>query len=233
MRRSLSFTTIQLFLGLGLIAVPTLFTVFAFEFTDLAHWIKALVVVLWTVAATIFVYQGLRRDESISDLTVEVAQQRDNTRTVAWGLVFDSLLTTGHVFRDNYEFMAYLFVPNTGMLEPIWPRGMPSDEKALFSFAPGKGATGLAWKVRDLIVVTGAAVWDDTHALTEAQQERWRDHHAVAATPIWSDVQVALGVLTGISRVNDAYFDEPEGQALLREVAATLGLVLRATSGGG
>jgi hypothetical protein len=50
----------------------------------------------------------------------------------------------------------------------------------------------------------------------------------VASTPIWSDTQERLGVLTGISRIDDQYFEEPAGQALLREVASTLGVVLRA-----
>ena len=96
------------------------------------------------------------------------------------------------------------------------------------AFEPGKGATGVAFREKGLIVATDDAVFDDTYGLTQPQQEAFRDYKSVAATPIWFEDQQVVGVLTAVSKVNDGYFASGgAGGPVIRELAEVVAVVLK------
>lgn len=223
----------QVLLGIVLVAVPTTFTVLGFELTAIPKWVKGLALGGWVVVAAILVWHGVRRDRSIAEVTAAVALQRDQIRNAAEGMIFDVLLMSGKLFPESYSFIAYLYDEAQDLLVPIWPRDMSPGRAALVSFKPGKGATGLAWEREDVVAITGEAVYNDDHNLTPEQQAHWKGHEVVVSAPIFTDTQVKIGALTGISKPDDRYFEELQGQALLRQTASTLGVVLRAVRADG
>jgi hypothetical protein len=85
------------------------------------------------------------------------------------------------------------------LLVPIGPGFVAQD-----NFKVGRGATGQAWTRKASFVVLGPEASDQTHGLTPAQQEHFKDLTIVGATPVLDKGGNRLGVLTvGSKRMLD------------------------------
>jgi hypothetical protein len=220
-------------LGVGLLAVPTVFTVFS-EFTRWIWPLRALVLVGWGTVAFFAVRAATDRDHKLDTITHRVEERRAKRMRVAVNEAFRAL-TTAHSFPKHYAFTVYMpdDLVKPAELIPIYPSWHEAgDDIRIFEI--GKGATGTCWQrwdaskaVTATFVVTGDAVSDDTHQLTAKQQALFKKCRTVVATPILDEDDQLIGVLTAISEREDGAFDEGKpGQAALRELADVLGVLI-------
>jgi len=91
----------------------------------------------------------------------------------------------------------YLHDEERELLLPILPPGHLGISPG---FAPGQGATGVAWQTEEYVVAEGSAVADDIFGLSPEQKERYRDLAAVAAMPVTNTAGRVIGVLSAASR---------------------------------
>ena len=223
--------------GLGLVAVPTVFTVLAPELVEeddeLNRILRIGVVIGWFVAAAFVGLVSLARDRAWDLLIQHNFEQRRSARLAAVRDALTALLKPGTKdFPLSYEFTLYLYDENGDVLRPYFPKRLhavppdwPDDEDPR-DFRPSHGATGQAWAEDTTFEVHGSAVSDDLHGLSEPQQRFFAEFASVVATPVWVDDE-KIGVLTAISRDEDRYFDSLAAQAALRELADSIGVIMR------
>ena len=212
-------------MGVLVLGVPTFATVFATDVSKFPGWLKWLLIVLWLAAAILVVVTGVRRDRGIEKINAETIAQRERRREEALDAALRGLLHPDREFSMKWEWTVYIDDADREVLTPAWPR--PDGDTAAKEFPYGLGATGQAWEYERTIVRTGAEVHDDTHGLTAAQQDYFKEHNQVVATPIWADDQ-KFGVLTGIRKDPSREFDSPKDQRHLAAVATAIGTLLKA-----
>jgi len=215
--------------GVVLFAVPTIFTVVP-SFTEW-HWVVRLtVLVVWGATALITVAAASVRDEAIQGLSDDRRAQLRSVRRIAYVEVIESLLRRGAKgIPDHYEFTAYLFDDQQGLLVPIWPRLDFRGERDPRVFAPGAGATGTAWRDERMILVTGSEVANAKYGLTPEQRKYFKGYKVAAAVPILEDATTPFGVLTVLGREDDAFFSgDGPGRSNLLVLADVVGVVLKA-----
>jgi GAF domain-containing protein len=212
--------------ALVLVAVPTVFTVLAFELADWSWPPRLAVLLLWLVAAVVVTVTTATRErhaDAILDTLAEAQATEDRERlerAVEW-LLEEWLQRAPIGVPQGYEFTVYLHDSKRDVLAPWWPND-DAKVRELKSFRPGCGATGEAWKRGQTILVTDDAVSNAEYGLTPEQQEFFKDARAVVATPVsWNGRPV--GVLTALSDVNDGYFEDEGAQERLRDIAALVG----------
>lgn len=88
---------------------------------------------------------------------------------------------------------------------------------------PGRGVTGAAWSMRELIMAAGAETHDGSYGLTAAERDRYAELAAVAATPVVDDNDDAIAVLAASTENDD------QGEALVSLEGAEAMLSLAAT----
>ena len=169
---------------------------------------------------------GLVRDRRIDTLSEESRIKRNLIQTQASDAAFTGMLNSQHPFPRKWAFTIYVFDEEQSLLVPSWPRPDSDDHRQLKSFAPGKGATGQAWEEEVMILRTGDDVSSTTHGLSEAQQQHYSGKRSVAATPIFTDTDQKLGVLSAICADEDDYFDKPNNRAHFKETAASIGALI-------
>jgi hypothetical protein len=217
---------VALVAGVLAVGIPAATTIFSFEWNGVPKLVKVAAAVMWAVSAVVLVVKGVRHDTQVSSIANETRTAREQIRNLAEATIYDALLRCGYRLPEDWEFTAYIFNRDTNRLEPVWPRPHDDPQWSVKCFEPGKGATGLAWKYGALIVKYGDEVSDATHGLDPEQQKAFAEYRTVAAAPIYSDAQDKVGVLSCITRKDSSYFDDFQGQAVLRETATTLGCVL-------
>jgi hypothetical protein len=210
-------------------AVPTYFTVFPYP-EHLA--LRVLVFAAWVGLAAFAAHKAFHRDEKLDKFEDQVRAERERRRSIALAAAVRAMCSHPAGFPSGYTLTVYL--PNAeGDLVPSWPASEePGDDPRIFR--PGTGATGVSWqryldgsRLTPTVVVSGDAVSNDVHGLTEAQQKHFAGYRTVAATVIVDERDERVGVLTAISLKQDGFFDEhAAGQALLRTLAGDLGVVL-------
>ncbi|CAN5805830.1 hypothetical protein BH23ACT12_BH23ACT12_21540 [soil metagenome] len=210
-----------------LVFIPTVFGIFP-ELGTMPAWIRLIVTGAWVVIATFAVISAMRRDQQLDRLMRKEQGQRDRLHQLALSATLSALLRAGGI-PGNYEANIYVFDANRNLLMPAFPRAT-SDPSDLTVFAPGNGATGLAWERGELILVTGDAVSDSSYGLTAQQQAHFSAYNAVAATPILAPEGDSIGVLTAIAMENDLYFESESGEDDFRSLADVIGVLLARVS---
>jgi hypothetical protein len=221
MRRRISLIV----LGLAVVGVPTVYSVFAEELQDRALWVRVVVGSAWLAVAAVAAWFATGLDLLLEGwLRRQAVEQRER---IAFGSVqtLERLLSPG-IFGipRYYEFTAYTYQPEADLLVPSWPPDPEHDE--IKTFAAGNGATGRAWSEDQFKLVVDDDVSNDRYGLTPEQQTFFADKRAVAATPVYGLDGTALGALTAISDVNDGYFESDENRDTFRDLAALVGAVL-------
>ena len=214
--------------GVALLAVPTVFTVFP-GLTDWNPWVRAAVVLAWGVAAVATVIGATMRDEAVQALSDDRRAQLKNLRRIAYAEIIEALLRSGTKgIPDQYEFTVYVFDEQEGALVPIWPLIEFRDDPDPRVFAPGKGATGTAWRDERMILVTGTEVCNAKYDLTDDQRRYFKDYRVAAAVPIMEDATTPFGVLTVLGKKDDGFFsDNGPGRSNLFVLADVIGVVLK------
>jgi hypothetical protein len=212
--------------GVVIIAVPTVYTLFAPEIGSSALWVRALVAVLWLIAALVAVLAGLRQSSMIDDLLGPSLGERTEMREEAAALILARLLDPAGPL-GRYEWR--LFMPD------------PEDQDTLAvpAFAPmqsattwpvGVGVTGVAYSTGESQYALGDEI-SELYPITEnvVDGER-RTRHArlkvVAAMPVRSALGTTLGVLTASSERRSAYVTQREGQREHARLADAVARVL-------
>lgn len=223
----------DLLAALGALAVPTVATIFATDVAGWPWWPKWLLLILFAVAATVLVVDGLRRDRSIEqniERTADVlVQQRRRQRNVAMDMAFRRMFNVGKIeLRRKYDWTVFVFDDAQQLLVPVWPIPDPADAElfTVKAFEPGKGATGQAWRNKQTIVRTGAEVHNDAHGLSIEQQRYYAGRNTVVATPIFDDDDDLIGVLAGITDDVDTTYEQPNERHTLEATASVVGTLL-------
>lgn len=215
--------------GIVLLAVPTFFTVFP-SWTDWSSWGRGALLAVWSMTAMITIASASKRDEAIQQLSEDRKAQLRRLRLIATAELLGALLRPGTKnIPEHYEFTVYLYDDQQKMLRPIWPaidfRGAPDPRV----FASGNGATGSAWRDRQMVVVTGSEVANAKYGLTGEQQTYFAGYQTAVATPIWEDATTPFGVLTVLGTADDGYFsDQSPGRDSLHVLSDTIGVLLKA-----
>lgn len=215
--------------GLGLLAVPTAFSIFP-GWTEWPTVVLALILVGWVLVAGVAVRAQTVRERAIDDLAEATERQRGVIRLATTREVLRTLLCDGTMgMPSGYEFVVYLAEADGRLLTPIFPTlPLRPGEHDVRSFAEGKGATGSAWLRRSTFVVTGDKVHNNHYELDADQQALYADYRTVASTPIDTLGSRPFGVLTTLAKFDDGHFDDGgAGHATLAHLAAMVGVVLK------
>lgn len=207
--------------GLALVAVPTFFTTFP-EATAWPVWIRVLIVLAWLTVASLVVLSTVRQDLRVADLVDAPLARRDEEREFAAERLIRAALTDQASPLCHYDFHVFVLDQDAGRLLPIFEE---STDGTSAGWAPGTGATGLAYSSGEFVKVSGEAVSDASYGLTEEQQERYRDLQVVAAMPVKNARNDVIAVLTASRDEDDGIFDSQEGfeeMVLLARVCARI-----------
>lgn len=209
------------------VAVPTVYTVFAAEIGEGRQRTRILIAVLWGVAAVCLAYRAARRehqqDDALSELVCSRAvEQRERLRR-SIDHALDALLRHDQTgFPPSYDVWVHAAVLRHGdvLLEPWWPDTASSSDE--MTFRVDCGITGKAWGVEEPIVAIGADAVGRRSGLTLQQQNLFRDGRTIAAVCIFSD-GYPVGVLTAYSQAEDGYFEQEGNLERLRDLSAVVG----------
>ena len=124
-------------------------------------------------------------------------EEDDATRWVLATRLFEDFLAQPTGALAGCSLQLYLYDQEQDLLLPILTPGHSGRSPG---FAPGQGATGVAWDTGEYVVAEGPAVADDTFLLSDEQKERYRDLAAVAAMPVTNAAGRVIAVLSAASR---------------------------------
>ena len=99
-------------------------------------------------------------------------------------------------------------------------------EQPTEAWAPGKGAVGIAWQERELVLVEGSACFDETFGLAPEQQRRYQALAYVVAVPVLNAGGDAIGVLSASTEDIGSQLGADEGQLALVALAEYIARVL-------
>lgn len=99
-------------------------------------------------------------------------------------------------------------------------------EEPAEAWSPGRGAVGIAWQERELVLVEGKACFDDTFGLTPDQQRRYQALAYVVAVPVLNAGGEAIGVLSASTWDHGSPLGAEEGQLALVALAEYVARVL-------
>jgi hypothetical protein len=132
--------------ALGVVAVPTVYTLFAPELVDHPVWVRVLVLAGWVVIAVIALWLATRREEEQGEQLDHLMRDREEEQTERlWRSLhdaFERLLIRPPRIPGTYVFTFYIFDGTN--LVPEWPDD--PQRQALKTFPPGaaRGALQVA-----------------------------------------------------------------------------------------
>lgn len=215
-----------LFAGLAIVAVPTVYTLFAPEIGSSVLLGRVIVGVVWIVAAVVAVLAGLRQSSLIDDLVGPSIGQRTEMREEAADLILTRLLDpAGKLGR--YEWR--LFVPNPDQPETLHvPAFAPVQSTT--TWPVGVGVTGVAYDTGESQYAVGEEISrlypipsDVADAVRLARHARLG---VVAAMPVQSALGRTLGVLTASAESRSVFITTREGEREHARLADAVARVL-------
>lgn len=162
--------------------------------------------------------------ESAAVVVDEAERQRADARHLVASAAVDTLLHPHEGPLADCQFRLFRYMEDRGRLLPVLePERDPHRSKG---WAPGQGATGLAWTRADYVLVKGEACYDETHGLTAAQRERYKNLAIVAAAPVLNAAGDVVAVLSASTENPESALDTEEGQEAHLALAAAMGRVV-------
>lgn len=214
-------------LGVFLLAVPTVFTVYP-ALAQSRSAIRLGLMILWALVAVALSWVTVKRDDQISKLTAAKRDRIRQARLLAFRRTLAIICRPGAFgMPANCEVTVYMPDDNDN-LTPVYPRWNSyengPDPRV---FRPGTGATGTAWEDEGLMTVRKAAVSDGHYDLSTTQQKYFNKFQSVAATVVFDAYDEKVGVVTVLSEDDNApILDDEACQALLGELATVLGVLM-------
>jgi hypothetical protein len=162
--------------------------------------------------------------ESAAVVVDEAERQRADARHLVASAAVDTLLHPHEGPLADCQFRLFRYMEDRGRLLPVLePERDPHRSEG---WAPGQGATGLAWTRADYVLVKGEACYDETHGLTAAQRERYKSLAIVAAAPVLNAAGDVVAVLSASTENPESALDTEEGQEAHLALAAAMGRVV-------
>lgn len=220
------FRSRDLVAALVVVAVPTFATIFSVDVNGWAAGPKWLLAGVWMVAAIVIVADGITRDRRVDDLTEAAIERQRRFREDAVDTALRGVFEFKRQFPQKWSWTVYVYNEGDAMLEPVWP--VPNDDgyREIVSFAPGSGATGLAWQDNVTVSRYGESVHDATYGLTEAQQTHFAVRNNVVATPIYTEYETPVGVLAAVAADENRHFEDEAHRRQLEATATVVGTLL-------
>lgn len=207
--------------ALGLIAVPTIWTIFPWLAQVWILW-RALVLVAWGLAAGLIVYTTDRQARQLDEMMGEVEHHRRKDRKKS-GDVAIGLLLQGSVLR-SHDLSLDVYLPNDHKKVRVeYSSRVPLEP---VEWASSTGATGIAFASGKRVYAPGETARGETYLLTEKEQAEAANLEVVAAMPINNEAQRTIGVLSAYGDSNDSWIDTPEGRAEHQALAASIARLL-------
>ncbi len=154
----------------------------------------------------------------------EEERQRADARHLVASAAVDTLLHPNEGPLADCQFRLFRYIEDQGRLLPVLePERNPQRSEG---WAPGQGATGLAWIRADYVRVEGAACSDETYGLTATQRERYKDLAVVAAAPVLNAAGDVIAVLSASTESPESGLVTEEGQEAHLALAAAMARVV-------
>lgn len=162
--------------------------------------------------------------EAAAVVVDEEERQRADARHLVASAAVDALLHPSEGPLVDCQFRLFRYIEDRGRLLPVLePERNPQRSEG---WAPGQGATGLAWVRADYVRVEGAACSDETYGLTAAQRERYKNLAVVAAAPVLNAAGEIIAVLSASTENADSALATQEGQEAHLALAAAMARVV-------
>jgi hypothetical protein len=219
-----------LIVGLALLAVPTVYTLFAPEVVApvvgaSSFKLRVLVGAIWAAFAVIAIIRQGSLDRRMQRVLGGRLDERAEVVRVAVDEILGALVDSGTQGTPmGFSWRVFVFDDVRALLLPLYPAGSDT-EVAELSFKSGDGAAGRAFRDGGIVVVLGDAVSNTDYGLTTEQQTRFARYKSVAAAQMsWEGHP--MGSLCAISESEDGYFSTAPGRAVLFRLADTVAAVL-------
>ncbi len=217
--------TIAVLAGIGLLAVPTAFTVCPGLVHRISHNGRVAILAVWLVVAGI--------------ATLATRFESERAQKVAKGsyrvLLKSYLARQFALLPAGYESTLYIPDDQLGVLLPFYPRRI-NDVNNPHVFRYDQGATGAAYTRKRPSMAVGEGVSSPEFNLTPAQHSLFANDEVVVAVPVFNEDAQVIGVLSLLGHQNDSYYVSPNrvpnksNIEALEGVADEIGLTL-ATEG--
>lgn len=216
-------------IALLLLGLPTYATLWADEQgSPIDGWQRSVAVIVWLALAAVTAVSTAGHEDRVSELTDQQVDALEKRLSVAEGYLYDGLFSrkvTQGLPIQHWEYIVYGLQDDE--LRPIWFSKPPNGDTELYRFKVGAGATGLAFQDNKFTQKTGTAVSDDTHGLSQAQQQHFRTYQRVVAQPIYaSRSDQIIGILGALSTTDNPQYDDAANQAAIRNAADVVGVVM-------
>jgi hypothetical protein len=220
---------VAVFLGTFYVAaLPTAYAVFGTDLTKHYPVVRVLLFVAWLMFAflvgAVAVFENRLLQEGLATLTAQRRAQIARRRRDAVARAVRALLTPG-VAGLPEEFSFHAFVPNSGVLTPVFEDQPDPWERWL----PNQGAVGTAWANPDtespLLFDTPEKLALLNDGLTPEQREAYGHLRVVATVLIRDELNRPIGVAS-VDRATDSSVDPATLIDQLLLFSGTLGVLL-------
>jgi hypothetical protein len=205
--------------ALGLVAIPTIWTLFPWLAGIWILW-RALILVGWGGAALLIVRSTDQQARQVDELMGEARQHRLVARRKAGELAIDLLLRGRVGGLQPYCFDVYL--PIAGQPNRVRVAYSSEEPMAAVEWADSQGATGYAFSTGQRAIARGPVARDETFHLNDEQQQAAANLEIVVAMPIKNEGARTIGVLTAYGPTDDGYLVTEEGFEEHASLAAVL-----------
>ncbi len=177
------------------------------------------------VAASAFAAEEPSPQRDTAAIVVdEDERQRADARHLVASAAVDTLLHPKDGPLADCEFRLFRYIDDRGRLLPVLdPERDPHRSEG---WAPGQGATGVAWDRAEYVRAQGPACSDGTYGLTASQRERYKNLAIVAAAPVLNAAGDVIAVLSASTENPQAGLATEEGREAHLALAAAMGRVV-------
>ena len=169
---------------------------------------------------------GLAASGQEPNAEVDAADVDDIVGSFRWLAASDAIgrwLRTPPDPLEDCHLHLFLYDGDAGQLVPAFEE---DPDRPAESWSPGRGAVGIAWQERELVVVEGSACFDETFGLTPEQQQRYQALAYVVAVPVLNAGGDAIAVLSASTQDLGSPLGAEEGQLALVALAEYIARVL-------
>ncbi|HEY5025394.1 MAG TPA: hypothetical protein VII76_10495 [Acidimicrobiales bacterium] len=194
--------------ALGLVAVPTIWTLFPSLGGIWVVW-RALVLVAWGIAALLIVRSADRQAQQVDELMGEAERHRSRERRKAGELAINLLLRGRAAGLQPYSLDVYL--PVVGRSNGVRVAFSSEAPVSVVEWSDAKGATGYAFATGERVTARGEHARNDTYQLDQEQKEAAAHLEIVVAMPIKNQAARTIGVLSAYADQDDGFLVSDQG----------------------
>jgi GAF domain-containing protein len=207
-----------------LLAVPTVFTVFASESAAWSLTIRSIWGAAWLAIAVLASIRQVFQDRDLGEALNELQAQSANEKAFTGITLLNDFVRPGMMGTpQSFRWTIHLWDESRRRLVPHGynPQG-PDDPRV---FAPGVGAVGIAYLDEQVVTLVAPRTFDGSTGLSQSQQAYFQNAQAVAAAPLTSG-GVTVGTLSALSESPSDFFEDERGQRRLIQAATMVATIL-------